>query len=125
MTHISSVQATPPVRMIEQPLVQQRSVESSDATVAQQQHSTEQGAQDTTQQSAQQTAASGANVALEVAQRHIQFAVDKETRRTVIKIVDPETNEVVRQIPPDEVLRISRMISRFVGERGAVTDERV
>ncbi len=124
MNQISSVQATPPVRMIEQPLVQQRSVESSDATVAQQQHSTDQSAQDTLQQSSQQ-AASSSNYALEVAQRQIQFAVDKETRRTVIKIVDPETNEVVRQIPPEESLRILRMISRLVRDRGAVTDERV
>jgi flagellar protein FlaG len=51
--------------------------------------------------------------------------VDKETRRTIIKIIDPQTKEVIRQIPPEEALRISRMISRIVRDRGAVTDERV
>jgi len=62
---------------------------------------------------------------IELAQRQIHFAVDTETRRTIIKVVDPVTKEVVRQFPPEEALRISRMISRLHGDRGAVTDERV
>lgn len=125
MTQISAVQSPTPVRMIEQPIVQQRSVESSDAAVAQQQHEPDRGFQDAMQHSMDQNSQSSTNAGLEVAQRQIQFAVDKETRRTIIKIIDPQTKEVIRQIPPEEALRISRMISRIVRDRGAVTDERV
>jgi flagellar protein FlaG len=111
--------------MIEQPIVQQRSVESSDATVAQQQHEPDRNAHDAMQHSMDQNTQSSTNAGLEIAQHQIQFAVDKETRRTIIKIIDPQTKEVIRQIPPEEALRISRMISRIVRDRGAVTDERV
>ena len=41
-------------------------------------------------------------------QRDLQFSVDDSSGRTVIRVVNSETEEVVRQIPSEEVLRISR-----------------
>jgi flagellar protein FlaG len=41
-------------------------------------------------------------------QRDLQFSVDDSSGRTVIRVVDSQTEEVVRQIPSEEVLRISR-----------------
>jgi uncharacterized FlaG/YvyC family protein len=38
----------------------------------------------------------------------LTFAVDRETRRPVMRIVDKETNELVSQIPPETVLRLAR-----------------
>lgn len=35
------------------------------------------------------------------------FALDRDTRRTVVRIVDRETREVVRQIPSEEILRMA------------------
>ncbi|HHJ13525.1 MAG TPA: flagellar protein FlaG [Gammaproteobacteria bacterium] len=40
-------------------------------------------------------------------QRDLQFSVDKESGRTVIKVVDSETEEVIRQIPSEETLRLA------------------
>lgn len=126
MTELSSVQALSPVRMIESPGVQQRAVETSSGSVAAHEQPAQQY-QDGAQQSFERSATSSAQQAtvIELAQRQIQFAVDKETRRTIIKVIDPKTKEVVRQIPPEEALRISRMISRLRSDRGAVTDARV
>lgn len=36
------------------------------------------------------------------------FSLDRGTHRTVVKIVNRETNEVIRQIPPEVVLRLAQ-----------------
>lgn len=127
MAEIGNIQPIATPRPIEQPLLTQRSIETSSAAVSSHQYSPDQHMQQETMQQAspEELTSDGMDSFVEMAQRQIQFAVDAETRRTIIKIIDPQTKEVVRQIPPDEVLRISRMISRFVGNRGAVTDERI
>ncbi len=38
----------------------------------------------------------------------IVFSVDSQTRRPVIRIEDPETHEVVLQIPPEYLLRLAQ-----------------
>ncbi|VAW63963.1 Flagellar protein FlaG [hydrothermal vent metagenome] len=43
-------------------------------------------------------------------QRDLLFSVDDSSGRTVVRVVNTETEEVVRQIPSEEVLRISRNI---------------
>lgn len=36
--------------------------------------------------------------------RNLRFSVDHDTNQTVIQVVDTRTQEVIRQIPPQEVL---------------------
>jgi len=43
--------------------------------------------------------------------QELTFAVDRETRRPVVRIVDRKTNEVTRQIPPELVLRMAQDLS--------------
>lgn len=43
-------------------------------------------------------------------QRDLQFSVDDSSGHTVVRVVDSETDEVVRQLPSEEALRISRNI---------------
>ena len=43
-------------------------------------------------------------------QRDLLFSVDDSSGRTVVRVVNSETEEVVRQMPSEEVLRISRNI---------------
>jgi len=45
----------------------------------------------------------------------ISFTVDKDTGDTIIQILDRETNEVIRQIPPNEMLRLAARLSEIVG----------
>ncbi len=40
--------------------------------------------------------------------RELAFAVDRETRRTVIRIVDRESREVIQQIPAEYALRMAQ-----------------
>ncbi len=37
----------------------------------------------------------------------LTFAMDRETRRTVVRLVDRDTRKVIRQIPPEYVLRLA------------------
>jgi flagellar protein FlaG len=41
-------------------------------------------------------------------QRDLQFSVDQKSGRTVIKVVDSKTEQVIRQIPSEETLRIAQ-----------------
>jgi flagellar protein FlaG len=51
-------------------------------------------------------------------QRSLRFQVDEISGRTVITVLDAETNEVVRQIPPPEFLAVVRHLERV----GALLD---
>ncbi len=45
----------------------------------------------------------------------IQFSLDEESGRTIVKMVDTDTNKVVRQFPSEEALAISRALDRLKG----------
>jgi flagellar protein FlaG len=46
---------------------------------------------------------------------HVSFSVDHDTKRTIIKVIDTTTKEVVRQIPPENMLRVSENIKKLLG----------
>jgi flagellar protein FlaG len=54
----------------------------------------------------------GINKMLKQANRSLEFSVDKDTNRQVVKLVDSETGDVIRQFPSDEMLAISRAIDQ-------------
>lgn len=45
----------------------------------------------------------------------LQFSLDKDSGKTVVKVMDTETNEVIRQIPTEEVLALSQAVDKFKG----------
>jgi flagellar protein FlaG len=47
--------------------------------------------------------------------RNLQFSIDDETGRSVVKVVDAATNEVIRQMPSEELLAITRSMDKFSG----------
>ncbi len=55
------------------------------------------------------------NQALKSLNDHLQFSVDKTTNSTVVKLIDGNTGEVLRQIPPEEVLRLRAYYSEHHG----------
>lgn len=44
-------------------------------------------------------------------QRELNFRIDEDSGRTVIKVLDPQTHEVIRQIPAEEVLALARRLA--------------
>jgi len=45
----------------------------------------------------------------------LQFTIDPGTGRRVVKVTDRSTNEVIRQIPEEDVLRLSKALDDFKG----------
>lgn len=43
----------------------------------------------------------------------LEFSIDNDTRKSIVKLVDTNTGELIRQYPSDETLAISRSIDRF------------
>jgi len=53
--------------------------------------------------------------------RDLHFSVDDESGKTVIKVINSETAELVRQIPSEEVLRLSKTIQETIeGNTGII-----
>jgi flagellar protein FlaG len=48
-------------------------------------------------------------------QRKLTFHIDDATKRVVITVVDSETDEVVRQVPPEEILRLAASLEEVRG----------
>ena len=44
-------------------------------------------------------------------QRELQFSIDENSGHTVIKVLDKETKEVIRQIPGEEALRFANSLN--------------
>ena len=55
------------------------------------------------------------NEAAQVVKRDLQFRVDDDSGRTVITVLDSETEEVIRQIPPEQVLTLAKNIESLKG----------
>ena len=47
--------------------------------------------------------------------QNVEFSVDKTSGRTVIKVVDGSTQQVIRQIPSEEVLQMAQALDQMSG----------
>lgn len=45
----------------------------------------------------------------------VRFEVDNDTDRLVVKVVDRQSGELIRQIPSEEVLRIAKLLGKVPG----------
>ncbi|MCV2885469.1 flagellar protein FlaG [Aestuariibacter sp. AA17] len=50
--------------------------------------------------------------------RSLQFSVDEASKRQVVKVTDSESGEVIRQIPSEEVLALSKRIKELQTDVG-------
>jgi len=56
-----------------------------------------------------------------VLRSNLQFEVDKKAEMIVVKIVNKDTGEMIRQIPPDDIVKLIQNLNEFIG---ALMDER-
>lgn len=49
------------------------------------------------------------------AERNVQFSLDAETGRSIVRIVDPKSGEVIRQIPSEAALEVARAVGKLQG----------
>ena len=55
------------------------------------------------------------NAAMKQHASSILFSIDEDSGRTIVKVVDTDTDTVLRQYPSKELLAISKQIDRFQG----------
>ena len=57
-----------------------------------------------------QDAVSELNSFVQNIRRNLEFTIDDESGRIVIKVIDSESKEVIRQIPPEEAVQLARTL---------------
>jgi flagellar protein FlaG len=60
-------------------------------------------------------AVSEINKAMQVLSRNIEFSIDADSQRTIVKVIDQETKEVIRQMPSVEALEIGKALQKVQG----------
>ncbi|MGD0152389.1 MAG: flagellar protein FlaG [Thermacetogeniaceae bacterium] len=45
----------------------------------------------------------------------LSFSIDKGSKELVVKVINPVTNEVIRQIPPQELLNLAANLQQTAG----------
>ena len=45
----------------------------------------------------------------------LEFEVDEDTDKMVVKVIDKETGEMIRQMPSEEVIRIAKVLGKMQG----------
>ena len=55
------------------------------------------------------------NQALQDIKRELRFSVDDDTGRTIVKVINADTDEVVRQIPSEQLLDAVRYMQKHAG----------
>ena len=86
---------------------------------ANQQQSGQTGAQLPQEQSRErepQSSQSASSSVSTVRPAYAEFKVDYETHRVSISIVDPETKEVIREIPPEETERVAQALRDYADQ---------
>lgn len=64
------------------------------------------------------------NSLFQEAKRNLQFEVDDATKEVVVKIVDSDSGEVVRQIPAEETLDFIKRMQELDGQHGSMLQDR-
>ena len=55
------------------------------------------------------------NKTMQALSQNLEFSVDTDSNRTIVKVVDQQTNEVIRQMPTAEALEIAKALDRVQG----------
>ncbi len=48
--------------------------------------------------------------------QNVQFAVDPNSKRVVVQVIDQQTDKVIRQIPSEEIIHMSMSLGQKLGQ---------
>ena len=54
--------------------------------------------------------------------KKLKFNIDKQSDQVIVKVVDSETDKVIKEIPPEELRRMYERIRKYVG---LIIDEKI
>jgi len=47
--------------------------------------------------------------------RRLDFSIDEKTNRLVVKVIDTKTDKIIKEIPPEQLLRLAAKIQEMIG----------
>jgi flagellar protein FlaG len=47
--------------------------------------------------------------------RKLQFVVDQDSNQVIVKVIDKETDKVIKELPPEELQKLHRYLKEAVG----------
>jgi flagellar protein FlaG len=56
------------------------------------------------------------NLSMTAASQDLEFSVDEDSKQTVVKLVDRNTHEVLRQMPTKEAVEIAKSLDKAMGK---------
>jgi flagellar protein FlaG len=104
-------------------IINQVDSESEPVTAASSAKEKESGSKVTSLDTLKSAAVTG-NSILQAANRNLEFKIDDSTKRVVVKIVDSQTGETVRQIPSEDMLAFIKQMQELDGKKGSVIQSR-
>ena len=88
------------------------SIESAKTNQAEEKETSEQALDDAVKQ---------LNSYVQSINRNIEFNIDNDSGQTVVKVIDSETDELIRQFPDDEALSIAKHLNETSGDTSQVS----
>lgn len=62
------------------------------------------------------------NEAVNIIHKNLKFQLDKQTNTMFVKVINSDTGDVIKQIPPKEILEMEARIQKMVG---LILDEKI
>lgn len=72
-------------------------------------------AKDQQQSDALQKSVQQFNQTMQLMQSDLEFSVDEDTKMRLVKVVNRETNEVIRQIPNEQIVQFAKVFDELRG----------
>lgn len=55
------------------------------------------------------------NKTIQAASQNLEFSVDQDSSQVIVKVIDQQTKQVLRQIPTEEILEIAKSLDKLQG----------
>lgn len=94
---------------------QARTTQLSDAATVQTQQAVKQTEQAEANRQQVEEAVKSVNEFIKPLNNSLQFNIDDDTGKTVVKVVDMSTKEIIRQFPSEEMLSIAKAVNKMQG----------
>ena len=126
ITNISPNQTVPPVQPVQRGEIRQSKLDEGRAKKDYAKQLSADKREETSAATLSETelseAVRRANNALEWAKRHFEYSMHDETNTFVVRVINSETDELIREIPPERILDL---VARLWEVAGLIVDERV
>ena len=56
--------------------------------------------------------------------RKVKFFIDTDSNRVIVRIIDRETNEIIKELPPEALVKLHKKMKEAMGILGVFVDQK-